>query len=265
MSQGTIVTIVTEADSPTGLEAAIETARRLSLHLDVICLTPAIFQMPPITVADAFVPPLVNEDAETDLQEIERAVAARLSREEIAWSVDGVITSPAALAPQLAPRLRLADLALLPKTGGIGDQAARLFEVVLYNSRVPILLTDTGLRTLDRVTIAWDESDVALAAVRGAMPVLQAAGAVEIVTVDMPDAGEDLAAMLSRKGVTPEILPLARGEASIADRLMAHAMEARADALVAGAYGHARLREVLLGGVTRDLLRRADLPLILSR
>jgi nucleotide-binding universal stress UspA family protein len=265
MSAGTLATLVLDPATPAGLEAAIDTARRLSMHLEVICLAPAVFHMPPPTMADAFMPPLVIESHAEDLVAVEEAVEARLTREDVAWSVSGFPAGRDALPGLLAQRLRFADLTLLPRSGPSPADLMHLFESVLYHSRAPILLTDRGLGALDRAMIAWDESDVALAAVRAAAPVLAACDEVEIVTVDLPDAGEDLAQMLSRRGAAPAITPLQRGGRSIAETLIAHGRETGADLIVAGAYGHARLREMLLGGVTRDLLKLAEGPLLLAR
>ncbi|MCE0504037.1 universal stress protein [Roseivivax sp. GX 12232] len=265
MSQGTLVTVIPDPESLAVLEPAIETARRLSLHLEVICLAPAIFHLAPTTMADAFIPPAINETCREDLAQQIRAAEARLAREELEWSVSGILSGYDALAYQLVRRLRFADLALLPRSGPAPGDLARLFEAVLYNSRVPILLTDSGLGALDRVLVAWDDSDVALAAVRAAAPLLALAGEVEVVTVDLPEAGQDLARMLSRQGLRPVLTPLPKGAHGIARTLLDHARETGAEVIVAGAYGHARLREMLLGGVTRDLMKGAVRPLLLAR
>ena len=266
MPRGTVATIITDRDDRSGLDAAITTARRLSLHLDVLCLAPACFDPPPPTMADGFdMAAIIARDDTIDLQECEASVTRRLSRTDIDWSVSAKAAGPDALGQGLARHLRFADLVLLPLRGMARTDAMRLFECVLYSSRVPILLSDRGLDRLDHVVVAWDESDVALAAVRAAEPILSTGREVELVTVDLPGAGEDVARMLARRGIAPLLTPLSRGPGSIAETLTDHARSARADLIVAGAYGHTRLRDLILGGVTRDLLRQTELPLLLAR
>ena len=265
MSLGTLATIVLDGDHKAGLEAAIETARRLSMHLDVICVAAASFHVPLPTMADAFVPPSVGVEHAADLIKRETAVRDRLAREDIEWSVSAAPIGPDALIVALARHLRFADLILIPRAGPASGDLTRVFESVLYNSRVPILLSEAGLNALDRIVLAWDNSDVALTAIRAAAPIIRAATEVEIVTVDLPDAGEDVAQMLSKLGTAPLLTRLPRGEGAVAEVLLSHAQATGAELIVAGAYGHTRLRDLVLGGVTRHLLRQSDLPLLLAR
>jgi thiamine pyrophosphate-dependent acetolactate synthase large subunit-like protein len=101
-----------------------------------------------------------------------------------------------------------------------------------------------------------------------AIPLLARAGQVEIVCVShgasksIPSTG--LAAHLSRhcKKVAVADLPMQHG--GIAETLRAHASMARADLMVMGGYAHPRMLEIVLGGVTSDMLADAELPLFLS-
>ena len=265
MTRGTLATVMMDPEDSRGLEAAIATARRLSLHLEVLCLSPAAFHLPPPTMGDAFMPPVILQDHTAELEACEAAVTDRMAREDVEWSVMALSAVSDALSTRLTQRLRFCDIVLLPRSGAVPADLMRLFENILYQSRVPILLTDAAPRSFDRVMVAWDESDVALAAIRAADAVLSVAKEVEIVTVGLPGAGEDLARMLARRGTAPLLTPLPRGGEAISGLLLDHARATGADLIVAGAYGHARLREIVLGGVTRDLLRQAGVPLLLAR
>lgn len=265
MSVGTIATFVLDDADVAGLDPAIETARRLSMHLQVICIATASLHMPQPTYVDAIMPANFAVDLAADCTRQEPAVRDRLAREDIEWSVSTAPVGPDALIVELARHLRFADLVLVPRSGPLPPDLMRLLETVLYKSNVPVLLTDDGLKSLDHVMLAWDDSDVALAAIHAAAPIIQAAREVEIVTVDLPDAGADVARMLSRRATAPLLTRLQRGDRSIAEVLLDHAKATGAELIIAGAYGHTRLRELVLGGVTRDLLRQSDVPLLVAR
>ena len=267
MSRGTIAVIVLDDDVKTGLEAAIVTARNLSLHLEVFCLARASLRLLPPTMADAFDPAPRMEDRSTGVTACESLVRERLAIEGIEWSVP---TIPAdaeaeALGSALMRHLRFADLVLVPRSGAVPGDAVRLFATILYSTRAPVLLSDAGVDATCRVMLAWDESDVALAAIRAAEPFLSVAREVEIVTVDRPGAGEELAGMLSRRGIAPLLTPLPRSQLSVAQSLVRHAKATGTKLIVAGCCGGSPLGDKGLGGVTRDLLRHTSLPLLLAR
>ena len=83
---------------------------------------------------------------------------------------------------------------------------------------------------------------------------------------DRPDhpATDEILAHLRRHGSQVEASSIAVGRGSVGDALQARAIELGADLLVAGAYGHTRLWEKILGGVTQDLLARMTLPVLMS-
>jgi nucleotide-binding universal stress UspA family protein len=94
---------------------------------------------------------------------------------------------------------------------------------------------------------------------------------VDITVIDPPphgversDPGGLLCQMLVRHGVHAEVTVLARSLPRVSDVLARHVLDEDADMLVMGAYGHSRLREFILGGVTRSLLREMTVPVLLS-
>ena len=76
--------------------------------------------------------------------------------------------------------------------------------------------------------------------------------------------GDDIAATLSRHGVPVETAAIARAGQSVQEELKVQAMDFGADMIVMGCYGHSRLRERILGGVSRDMLKEMPFPLLLS-
>ncbi|SFG24542.1 Nucleotide-binding universal stress protein, UspA family [Palleronia marisminoris] len=268
MSYKTIATVVMpDADA---LESAIGCAARWNAHLDVTMVGRSQLDIPAMISPDlALSSAVFLEESRAELTAIEQRVRERLGREGIAWALDASSGRSAEFVGSLVNAIRLADLVILPHPSHAqGDTAKSVLEAVLYNSRVPILLVPGDeTPTCERAVLAWDGNDVALAAIRAAMPLLKAAGKAEIVTVDPQNetAGRDLAVMLERHGVDASIASLPRSGRRVAEVLRDHVREQGADLLVMGAYGTRRLREVLLGGVTRDLLEAAPGPLLLAR
>ncbi|WP_375261584.1 universal stress protein [Palleronia sp.] len=268
MSYKTIATVVMpDADA---LEAAIGCAARWGAHLDVTMVGRSQIDIPAMISPDLAVTGAVFlEESRAELDKMAQRIRKRLTREDIAWALDDDSGRTADFITGLVRAIRMADLVILPHPGASkGDTAVSVLEAVLYNSRVPILLVrGADTPTLESAVLAWDGNDVALAAIRAAMPLLKQSGRAEIVTIDPPHdtTGRDLAVMLERQGVDASIATLPRGGRRISEVLCDHVREQGADLLVMGAYGTRRLREVLLGGVTRDFLDTAPVPLLLAR
>lgn len=117
--------------------------------------------------------------------------------------------------------------------------------------------------------IAWDGGREAARAVHDALPLLKAAGRATIVRVDEKAderiAGADIAACITRHGVEVDIVSGASGaDASAGDILLSRAADLGADLVVMGGYGHARWRELVLGGATRTFLRSMTVPVLMS-
>ncbi len=175
---------------------------------------------------------------------------------------------------QIVAHARMADLVVLAR--GPEHAAARraLIADILFKSGRPLLLVPSRAqkREWNRFVVGWNASANAIRAIAGAMPLLKQAALVVIATVDAaPSAaghgeapGHELAAHLARHGVRAEVRNLdglGRGpERALCDEAMA----IDADALVIGAYGHSRAQEFIFGGVTRELLAAAPVPLFLA-
>lgn len=174
----------------------------------------------------------------------------------------------------LTGHARVRDLTLIPIQPG--DAAGRwLAESVVFGSGRPTLLLperDGGaLPALGTVVVAWDHSAVAARALADAMPVLAAAGQVRIVTVTgekalgAPLPPSELVRHLACHGIEAAVEEVAAGGRAVGEALQAYAAQHGAGLLVMGAYGHSRLREIVLGGATRSMLAQAPLPILLSR
>ncbi len=144
---------------------------------------------------------------------------------------------------------------------------------VLMQSGRPVLIVPPGVTdvALAHVLIAWKDTRESRRAVADALPFLKAAGAVSILELcaeedveDLRNAVEDVAAFLSRHAIAAKSEVRALNQTDPATEIIASAKQQGADLIVAGAYGHARLREWVFGGVTYELIKRSPVCCLLS-
>ncbi|MGZ5182149.1 MAG: universal stress protein [Ramlibacter sp.] len=145
--------------------------------------------------------------------------------------------------------------------------------LALHGARPVLVVPDTwqGAPLASTVVAGWDGSMQAIRALEGALPLLRQANSVKLALVN-PDTlselhgeepGADMALFLARHGVRVEVV-VESTDATAGDALMTLARDCGAGLLVCGAYGHSRYREWALGGVTREMLARSPLPLLLA-
>ena len=118
------------------------------------------------------------------------------------------------------------------------------------------------------VMIAWKASREVLHTVHGALPILKRAERVTVLSVSPPEddgaTAEKAAAFLARHGVKVEAYTDINGRHRVGEVILAHAREMAVDLIVMGGYGHSRLREVILGGVTRYVLENMQVPVLMG-
>ena len=273
------IVLSSEVTDGPALAAATAIALREDAHLDVICL--GVEPLPMTTMAMDGGAGIVRDSDYAAAQE--RAMAlGRWAQAALPTSlrtrVQRLTVASPSLTAEVARAARCSDLAVTarPYGPGHGGLAPVIGEALLFGTAGPVLVVPDGKgpdwrHPFRRLCLAWNGSDEALRATRLALPFLRQAGQVDIAIVEPPphahgqaDPGEALSIWLSRHGVRVEVSVLARTEPRKADILARFAAERGVEALILGAYGHSRLREMLLGGTTRDLLAAVPLPLILA-
>ena len=275
MGYKSILTVLTRSQT-TLLDSAIAMTRRQDAHLDVFCLGVDHTQSGYYYAgASAYVFQESIDKAMTDASALETEVRAHLAAQDIRWSVDSAVAQVGGLSTLVGMRARYADLVVLnlPYAQDATPDAEAVTEAALFEGTAPVLIVP---QTLDKpcgkkILIAWDQSNEALNAVRRAMPLLQAADAVEITVVDpspsnpeRAEPGAALCQMLVRQGIKAEIAVLARTLPQISDILSRRVIEIGADMVVMGAYGHSRFRQAFLGGATRNMLQKAEVPILMA-
>src|SRR6266568_3980499 len=145
-------------------------------------------------------------------------------------------------------------------------------EQSLLQTRRPVLLAPARLQSdlTDRVMIAWDESPECWHAVSAAIPFMHLAKSVRVISVDRDASNRqasqaEVLAYLRCHGIGATEQVVAPESRSVGDTLLAVGAEHEAGLLVMGAYSHSRLREMLLGGATRHILKNASArPVLLA-
>jgi nucleotide-binding universal stress UspA family protein len=163
---------------------------------------------------------------------------------------------------------RLSDLIVMARPGAEEGGLSATFDAALFDSGRPVLLVPTKpVADLgSTIAVAWDCSREAARALGAALPVLATAKKVVLLTAREPGRRvepSELAAYLAQHGIEARTWAFTPGPGSLGDALIEEAGKAGADLLVMGAYGHSRLREMVLGGVTRSILAEANMPVLL--
>jgi nucleotide-binding universal stress UspA family protein len=145
-----------------------------------------------------------------------------------------------------------------------------LIESVLFESGRPLLLfpPDNFCGRIDAVAVAWDGGATVARTLAGSRFLLEQVSRVVLISItddkQIDERSRDhLAAALRKAGLAVDVAAVQGKGDSPASVIQAAALERKADLLIAGAFGHSRLREFILGGVTRSLLTRLEMPTVL--
>lgn len=190
--------------------------------------------------------------------------------------VEATFAEPSMIAVRHA---HYADMTIVAGPSDIAEEDAisrACFSALLLESGRPVLVVPPRYKPVvpvKRIVVAWRPTREAARAVHDALPLLQRADQVDILVVDAAgegagqhgdEPGADVAAHLSRHGVEANVVRRSAGRRPVCSVLLDHARETLAHLVVAGGYGHSRLREWALGGVTRGLLVSAPFPVLYS-
>lgn len=215
----------------------------------------------------------VRVEARAQLGKSVEAFRRRLDVETAAVAaVSGILLEDGEAADEAAMRARHHDLAIVgcPQTDG----ERRLVESVLFNSGRPVLLAPrqwTPRRIGSNIVVAWTPTREASRALHEASDLIADAVRVTALTVDMTsacdecrNAGSGVVAHLARRGLDAKscaIAPIGRTEGKA---VLDHAHAIDADLVVMGGYGHSRMSEFIFGGMTREILGAATMPVLLA-
>jgi nucleotide-binding universal stress UspA family protein len=148
-----------------------------------------------------------------------------------------------------------------------------VLETALFETGRPVIAVpyiNKGEMTLERVVICWDGGRTAARAIGDAIPFLSRAKQVEVLIVagergkrdELP--GVDLGQHLARHGLKITVNRIPAGDVDPANAIISYIADSGTDFMVMGGYGHSRLREFVLGGVTRTVLQSMTVPVLMS-
>jgi len=165
---------------------------------------------------------------------------------------------------------RTHDLILVARpTAEHWESESYIAEAALFDSGRGVLIVpqDNADMTAKHVAIAWANTPEAARSLSVAKPFIESAERVSVISVgntDKDDGVDDLMESLRHMGLDVELVHQVDNGESLADQILETVSDIGADLLVMGAYGHSRLRELLLGGATRGILRHAALPVLMA-
>ena len=255
-------------------EYAVSVAKTFGAHVTGIAF-----------VYEPVIPDTVMGGIPTDLIEIQReentkAAKAAVDRFEAAAKTNGVsaaarmldasLAGAATTFGQIARRFDISVVGQASPERGAAEEL--MIEGALFESGRPLIVVPyiqkQGLK-LDRVILSWDGGRMAARAIADAMPLLARAKAVDLVIVTERGKNEEITGVtmsehLARHGVAAAVKRIAKGDIAVQDAILDYVADSGADLIVMGGYGHSRLREFILGGVTRSILKSMTVPVLMS-
>jgi nucleotide-binding universal stress UspA family protein len=231
----------------------------------------------PGTVMGGIPPEFIESQRRESEKKAQDAIARfeqAAKRAGISYETRNVNASTAGAAERLGRLARRFDLVVVGQPDR--DKSAPVEVVdegVLFDSGRPVIfvpyIQKVGLK-LERVMVCWDGSRSATRAIADAMPFLHKAKQIEIVMVaskagkndEIP--GADLGQHLARHGLKVDVKRITSPDIDVPSTILSYAADSSADMLVMGGYGHSRLREFILGGVTRGILETMTVPTLMS-
>jgi nucleotide-binding universal stress UspA family protein len=267
--------------SEAAAEAGLRVADRFEAHLQLLHVRPDPESLVPM-IGEGMSGVMLDQMVEGFRTEsLERAAGARriydaLSARRAGVPGDGKATlafrEEEGREDEVAAKLaRLHDLTVLaPVERQAGAPATVTLESVLLHSGRPVLVAPSEpVRGIgQKIVVAWNGKMQAARALAASLPFLARAETVTVVTVvesHTPGRPADVVRYLSWHGIRAEPVEVpAGGPGKVGQILLDHVTRSGADLLVMGAYGHSRLKEMILGGATREVLGHALLPVLMA-
>jgi nucleotide-binding universal stress UspA family protein len=229
----------------------------------------AMLQIPPDIVAQ-----MAAESEKTAWAAIERFDAA--ARRSLVSAEHRLLKAVGAAAPAILSTLaRRFDLSVFMQSEPNGVNNDDMIETSLFQSGRPLIVVPyiqrDGLK-LDHVVCCWDGSRAAARAFNDALPLLVKATKVDLLIVlnektnsnQKEIRGVEMATHLARHDVKVQIETVPAADIDVASAILSYIADISGTLIVMGGYGHAKLREVILGGVTRDMLKSMTVPAFMS-
>jgi nucleotide-binding universal stress UspA family protein len=270
------------------LDTGLAVAARFGAHVEGLFVRIDPRDAIPV-IGEGISPAVIDQLTQAAAAEMDRQSAAARSAFEAACGKAGVAPAMDAPGPEGKASAGRTELTgrrddLIPRQGRVSDlivlrrpddeappELRSVLEATLFGAGRPLLIIPPGGATAfgQTIAIAWNGSTEAARAVAGALPFVDTARMVHLLTAEtwrtQADIGLDLAAYLAWRGVPCERRTVTGGEdEAVGAALLRTATEVGANLMVMGGYSRTRFSELVLGGVTRHVLGAAELPILAS-
>ncbi|MDP3491891.1 MAG: universal stress protein [Hyphomonadaceae bacterium] len=234
---------------------------------------------PSVAPVDGFVvDPLYGQlvvDARAHLGEEAGKLKARLAKAANPATVESYLVEFGAAGSVIGLRARHADVCIVARPSRTNKEAAQaILEAALFESGRPVIIVPPewkGSSIGKHILFAWKPTREAARALADADELILGAERVSVVTVDArlsrgygEQPGADIAAHLAYRGAAVDLINLDSGDRSETDAILGQALAVGADLIVMGGYGRPRLSEFIFGGVTREILQAASIPILMA-
>ena len=264
-----ILTMAWTSEDPSAFDLAAKIARTFGARL--IGLEPPSYGVMSMAWADAGMGAPIGGGLAEDAEERQRVAAVKQAFDERATGLVAEWRSADDSGPTAIGTIgRAYDLIVLPQPGSLPKMPESVFETALFDSGRPVLVVPPGFSGMvgKRILFAWNGSTESARAISLAMPVLSGAEAIEVLSVEGamvpgPTAME-IAESLKSHGLNVTGQHVKPGTKTAGQTIIDRAQTRGADLIVKGAYTQSRLRQMIFGGVTRDLILTSPLPVLFS-
>ena len=262
-----------EEASKTALEQALALARGYNAKASVLVAGPQADR--PFSLFAATAGGIVNSENEKVRARAEalaadaRGALANIRAGEIELSLE---TFPG-LVRTMKKHSLCNDVTVLDRPGGAMGRSEVIFEEMLFGSAYPVFVAMPDRKPVEKVgkiVLAWDGSIHAVRALAATLALFEGFTEADVAVVkgekDLSDSvpAARIAAHIERHGAKAKVVELNVEKGGAAATIDGHAHKAGADLIVMGGFGRSRLREFVLGGVTRELSQNARTPLLLA-
>jgi nucleotide-binding universal stress UspA family protein len=278
MIKDIIVNLEHKIERDPARDFAITIAETFEAHVAGIAFayTPELPGYASLEIRPEILVDMIAESERTALSAIERFEAA--ARRSLVSAEHRLLktTGAGAGAPViLATLARRFDLSVIMQSEPDGVDNDDVIETSLFQSGRPLVVVPyiqkDGLK-LDHVVCCWDGSSAAARAINDALPLLTKAASVDLLIVQNEKTknetnvirGAEMAKHLARHDVKVEIETLPAADIDVTNVILSYVADSAGTLIVMGGYGHARIREFILGGVTRDMLKSMTVPVFMS-
>lgn len=271
-----LVHIPTERSPRPAIDASVSLAMDCGAELEAFAIGyESVNDVPFVAEGGLAMAPVFEAQHASALERAQGALAVfevEAKAAEVKYRSRALGASFAEAAAAVVANARLCDLAIVSQPDPDRQTPDNLLpQTMLLQIGGPLLVVPYifhGALTARRIGICWDGSRLAARALRDAMPLISASDVLTVLTVNEPASAEAstdrLLARLASLGFPAKAIALQADHSRIQSMILSAAGDEGLDLLVMGGYGHSRLQEVVLGGVTRDMFRSMTVPTLMS-